>query len=48
MSFPDTDMAIMDEMRFMEGFLRDEASRGSSMEKYYEMAQYAGNIVPRL
>ncbi|PSC73631.1 vacuolar sorting-associated 35B-like [Micractinium conductrix] len=41
-------MQACDELRNLEMFFRDEASKGRSHADLYDLVQHAGNIVPRL
>lgn len=43
-----TDMAISDELHYLEVYLTDEFAKGRKVADLYELVQYAGNIIPRL
>ncbi|PWA32800.1 hypothetical protein CCH79_00018023, partial [Gambusia affinis] len=42
------DMAISDELHYLEVYLTDEFAKGRKVADLYELVQYAGNIIPRL
>ncbi|CAK9296608.1 unnamed protein product, partial [Gordionus sp. m RMFG-2023] len=41
-------MSVVDELRYLEGFLIEEVKKNIKITDIYELVQYAGNIVPRL
>lgn len=43
-----SDMAISDELHYLEVYLTDEFAKGRKVADLYELVQYAGNIIPRL
>lgn len=45
---PLLDMAISDELHYLEVYLTDEFAKGRKVADLYELVQYAGNIIPRL
>lgn len=45
---PLADMAISDELHYLEVYLTDEFAKGRKVADLYELVQYAGNIIPRL